>query len=405
MVEIKVVDSIMGSGKTSWAIQHINDSKFNDKRFIYITPFLDEVKRIKSAASRRLYDPIIHAENGETIFKLDHFHKLLAQNNNIVSTHSLFKRANSETKDLIHAGNYILILDEVMNVIEEIDMKKNDLEMLINEKLIWIDDNKFIHWNEEKTDYDSRYNDIRDMALNNSLIYFRDKVIVWNFPIDVFKSFKEVYILTYMFKAQLQRYYYDLHDVEYKTLHVEKNKLNKYKLVEGYGDDSEVRRNLIKKINIYDGNLNDIGDKENAFSKSWYLKKSSLYIKKIKNNIFNYFHHKIKSNSNEAMWTTFDSFKGRLRGAGYTKGYIACNSRATNNYRHKHNLAYMVNRYCHPMLSGFFKEHGIDINNDNFAISEMVQWIWRSSIRDDKDINIYIPSSRMRKLLIDWLNK
>ena len=34
----------------------------------------------------------------------------------------------------------------------------------------------------------------------------------------------------------------------------------------------------------------------------------------------------------------------------------------------------------------------------------MLQWIFRSQIRMDLPINIYIPSRRMRELLEDWLN-
>ena len=33
----------------------------------------------------------------------------------------------------------------------------------------------------------------------------------------------------------------------------------------------------------------------------------------------------------------------------------------------------------------------------------MIQWIWRSRIRNDQDINIYIPSVRMRNLLNSWI--
>jgi len=44
MSKITVVDSIMGSGKTSWSIQYINRNVFDN--FLYITPFLDEVNRI-----------------------------------------------------------------------------------------------------------------------------------------------------------------------------------------------------------------------------------------------------------------------------------------------------------------------------------------------------------------------
>ncbi|MCY8098196.1 hypothetical protein MOB81_19175, partial [Bacillus atrophaeus] len=32
------------------------------------------------------------------------------------------------------------------------------------------------------------------------------------------------------------------------------------------------------------------------------------------------------------------------------------------------------------------------------------QWIWRSSIRNNDSISIYIPSRRMRSMFIDWLN-
>ncbi|MEG2695893.1 MAG: hypothetical protein RR966_15745, partial [Acinetobacter sp.] len=40
---------------------------------------------------------------------------------------------------------------------------------------------------------------------------------------------------------------------------------------------------------------------------------------------------------------------------------------------------------------------------DIFALSEMVQWVWRSAIREGNPINIYVPSSRMRDLLERWL--
>jgi len=33
----------------------------------------------------------------------------------------------------------------------------------------------------------------------------------------------------------------------------------------------------------------------------------------------------------------------------------------------------------------------------------MIQWIWRSAIRDGKEIWVYIPSRRMRELLKKWL--
>lgn len=39
-----------------------------------------------------------------------------------------------------------------------------------------------------------------------------------------------------------------------------------------------------------------------------------------------------------------------------------------------------------------------------YALSALLQWIWRSAIRNGKKVTIYIPAPRMRQLLTDWLN-
>jgi len=376
---IKVVDSIMGSGKTSTAIEMMNNTE--DRNYIFITPYLSEVERVKkSVTNRKFYEPKIYSKDGETYTKFDSLHQLLSNNKNIVSTHALFKRANEETKELIHAGNYTLILDEVMDVVEQLEIKKNDLELLFKNELIYVEDG-FIRWNEDKKDYDTRYNDIRDMALNNTLIFFRNTVLIWTFPVEVFKSFKEVYILTYLFDAQIQKYYYDLYNLKYDK-YIATNENGKYIFKKDTENtDKNIKKDFKQKIHIYEGNLNDIGDPDYSLSKSWYEKKSSYSLKKVKNNLNNYFKNKVKTNSQEAMWTTFKEFQNKLKGQGYTKGFVPCTARATNDYRHKKNLAYMINRYVNPIIYGFFKEKGISINQEQYALAELVQWIWRSAIR------------------------
>ena len=51
----------------------------------------------------------------------------------------------------------------------------------------------------------------------------------------------------------------------------------------------------------------------------------------------------------------------------------------------------------------YFAERGYTIDNDKLATSEMVQWLWRSRLRDGKEIWLYLPSSRMRRLLYKWV--
>ena len=80
------------------------------------------------------------------------------------------------------------------------------------------------------------------------------------------------------------------------------------------------------------------------------------------------------------------------------------NIRATNEYREATSVAYLVNRFLDPNLVKFFSMRGIEIDNDQFALSEMIQFIWRSAIRDNQPITVYIPSERMRGLLVGWMN-
>ena len=48
--EVLIVDGIMGCGKTSAMINYINNAPDN-VRFLYITPYLSEVERIKKEVS------------------------------------------------------------------------------------------------------------------------------------------------------------------------------------------------------------------------------------------------------------------------------------------------------------------------------------------------------------------
>ena len=58
-----------------------------------------------------------------------------------------------------------------------------------------------------------------------------------------------------------------------------------------------------------------------------------------------------------------------------------------------------------PDTKKFINHYNIEFDEDLFALSTLLQWIWRSQIRDGKEINIYIPSERMRTLLQNWINE
>lgn len=414
-MDITVVDSPCGYGKSSWAIQYMNDNE--DISFIYITPFLDEVKRIKEECTRRIFKEPIQNGNG----KMENLLTLLSEGTNIATTHALFKNMDERCIQYLKNNEYVLIMDEVVDVVQEVDIKKDDIDMLIRDgKIKVLDDNRII-WIEEN--YDGSFNKYKLHLKNGDCYLFQNSIIMWTFPTKILKLFKHTYILTYLFEGSLQCNYYQMNDIkyEYKSVRkIEKEALGeprpRYELCEFY--IPKIGLELRNKIHIYEGKLNDIGkskDKRiNPLSKSWYEKKGKTNerCELIKNNMYNYFFNICKSKSQENMWVTFKDYKSKCGGKGF-KGrdikmadgsikntcFVPLNSRATNEFRHKKYLAYGINRFMSPILKNFFLSKGVEVDEEMYVLSEFIQWIWRSAIRDGNDIYIYIPSERMRRIL------
>lgn len=396
---INVVDSIMGSGKTSWAIQHMQEAT-TEERFIYITPFLSEVQRVKTSVTSRKFVEPTNTGKG----KLDNLKKLIINERDIVSTHALFQNADEEIIDLLKVSNYTLILDEVMNVIEEFKLNKDDFKLLMNSDMVFVEEETgVIRWNEDSEYQHTKYNEIKTLSKTENLIYFENTILFWSFPVSVFQAFKEVYILTYLFQAQEQKYYYDMYHQSYTYKAVQKVN-DKYVLVEHVSKEPYNKAFLKSLITIYEGKLNDIGTEPYSLSKSWYSKEKNIaLVEKMKKNLYSYFRNNVKTPTPLNMWTCFKDHQSELKGKGYTKGFVSHNARASNDFRDKQSLAYGINRFMHPYKSKFFKSRGVQVNEDMYALSELIQWIWRSRIREEQEINLYIPSARMRTILKDYL--
>jgi len=128
-MEINIIDSIMGAGKTSASINYINSSS-NDKKFMYVTPYLNEVERIiKNCPDRHFKQPEKYNEKASKLISLK---DLLNSGHNIATTHVLFHLFDDEIIDLCYSQGYILIMDEVTDVIEPYNIHKDDLQILLN---------------------------------------------------------------------------------------------------------------------------------------------------------------------------------------------------------------------------------------------------------------------------------
>lgn len=389
----------MGTGKTSYAIQMMKEAP-EIQKYIFITPFLTEVERIREALpDRHFKTPSVKNKKGS---KLEGLKQLLSNGDNIVSTHALFKRCDEEVMDLLKANGYVLILDECIDVVEKVDIVEEDINILLSSKTIVEDDNKWIRWVGTSRDYKGAFKDIMESCFNNNIYHYGDRFYLWTFPVAIFNTFNKVYILTYMFHGQLQKYYFDIFNTKYEYKSVTK--------VGGRYELTEYKRFLnmtaiAESLHIYEGKLNEIGNGEYTFSATDLkkLKNKRAALKLLQNNVSNYFKHITNSKSNEIMWTTFKDMQSSLKGKGYTKGFVPCNSRATNEFKDRTTMAYIANRFTNPCIKQFFKANGVEIDEEALALSELVQWIFRSAIREGQKVNLYIPSERMRRLLQNWL--
>ena len=397
----------MGSGKSQYAIQLMNEDSTND--YIYITPYLDEIKRIRENCRGRSFVEPKENEEQRIFTKSKSLKIWLKNNSNIATTHSLFKIIDDETRQLLSASNYVLVLDEVMDVVQQIPLSKSDQWLIFEEsKLLEVEESGRVILGEGADKYEEsggsgKFTELIYMAKLGRLFKFQNIVLLWEFPVEIFSYFKEVVILTYLFDGQVQKYFFDYYDVPY-TKHMVVKDGDRYKMVEYDKTIDKERIAFLKnKITIHsDDKLNSIGKESNALSYTWYKDSATTVKEKMGLNICNYFRHIQKVKSQDCLWTSFKEFN--LNVPSYKRAFIPHNLRATNEYSNTHTLAYCVNRYVSPFLINYFKGKDVVVNQDLYGLSEMLQWIWRSRIRNDEDINIYIPSSRMRGLLIKYLN-
>lgn len=416
---VNIVDCIMGGGKTEAAIRYINDHP--EKKFLVITPYLDETERFRrSCPVANFWTPSNHIQ--EFQFKKSvHFMRLVEENRNVATTHSLFAMLSDEVVASISARGYTVFIDEVVDILGKVNISEPDMDVIIDsERLVedesYCTDEYFSYKENEYKKYEgSLYQEIFDIARSRRLIYEkkgdkRGRAIMWTLQRELFTLSEEVYVLTYLFHSSQMQAFLKIHSIPYRYIGVTRG-------VDGVHRFSDQRitpayvKDIPGKIHICDNRkLNAIGDNKHALSASWIKKAAYLdggaKLEPLRRNLQNWMrNYHSETSAAYKLWTTFKAGRRRVASKGITKRFLPFNSRATNAYRHCTVLAYCANVFFDPVFSRYYKSQGVELDADAYALSTMIQWIWRSAIRDGKEIWIYVPSRRMRELLEGWLNK
>ena len=400
---IKVCDALCGFGKTTAAIQMMNND--NERRYIYVTQYLTEVERIKNACPGKDFKSPEH-KISYGLRKLEDLHALLEARENIATTHSLFSTFSDQTLELLTKNRYVLILDEIIDVNKFGRLLKCDAEILKKSGVFSCesDDGDILNFDE---DYDFRYGKFAEEAMlskSNNLIRSDDSHFFWSFNPEVFKAFEDTYVLTYMFSGQSLKYYFELYGIDYTYIGV-KREGDSYTYCPF--EEMDRRLELRDKIHILEHKkLNAIGDRKYWLSLQWYKRSrrdKTGGIEQMRNNVWNYFKNIVGCKQDECLWTTYKDFTGLVGKKGFKSSFITYNKRACNEYANRKYLAYCINLFARPWEEKFFNEHGISVDSDMYALGYLIQWVFRSAIRKGEEVWLYIPSRRMRTLFQTWL--
>ncbi|MBP3656831.1 MAG: DEAD/DEAH box helicase family protein [Clostridia bacterium] len=390
-----IIDSIMGGGKTTWAINHMNRSQ--QRRFIFATPFLNEDIRIKNSC------PTLHfVEPNGTFSKMSDLKKIISQGKNVATTHALLSQWIPTAADIdnLRKWNYTLILDEALEVIRPVqNLNADDLRVLragllevdaATNKVTWIAEN-----------CPQRYLDIKKLADAGRLFICRDSQLLDLMPIDVLKSTPNIIVMTFLFEASHLCYYMRMHGMRWRKAFITNGRIQM-----GEADLTPKKQEIKRLLSIYSGKYNHCGEKRNALSASfWTSARHAVERRQVIRNIRSFFLTYCRSSVDHCMWSTFKDKPGSETNVvkGFKTAFVPFNAKATNEFGDRTCLAYAVNVYENPMIFAWFCDHGLTLDCEVFALSAMLQWIWRSAIRNGRAVKLYLPSLRMREILCAWL--
>ena len=411
---IKVCDAIMGSGKTSATISLFNSHP--EKKYIYITPYLDEASRIRDACPKlRFVEPSRNLPDFG-FKKYNHTLELIKEGKNITSTHKMFTMYTEEMTYWIKQWGYTLVIDEAVDIFENSKISLDDISLL-----------KDVGWlveNDEGFKIDShdykrgKFEKIVALSKSNRLVRLYNvdgsassKVYYWMLFKELFEAFDDVYVLTYLFEHQIMKYYFDLNNVTYENIGISHPSDSEYYFSDTPDYIPEYVANLVNKIHIVENDkLNSIGDEKNALSSSWVDRSikdpDHENLRALKNNINNFFrNYNGDISADKRLWSVYNKATPYIRAKGFYRSDLAFNTKATNEHSDKTALAYCVNVYMLPCIKNHLISCGIRPDEERYALSIMVQWIWRSAIRKGEEIHLYVPSKRMREVLKEWIDE
>ncbi|MDA3821857.1 MAG: hypothetical protein PF450_04490 [Bacteroidales bacterium] len=406
--KITILEGIPGVGKSTRMIQYIKENP--EERYLIVLPLLDEVDRYQEELPGLNFK---EPSNGNGT-KTEHFKNLLRDKSNILCTHALFSHWDTEIEGLIMGAGYYIIIDEEAGVIDSVAIKAQTIENLKKLKYIIVDpDTGLVRWDHEASGYEydgeKEHQAVISKAKSGSLYCFDDKFFVYELPHRLFQIGKKYTLMTYLFKGNFMEAYFNSHGIKYHIEQIDHERATTIKAQ---------ARDLIEFVPMT-GKMTGIRDKYNRskpFSRRFITSRMTPKERKsFRDGVRNIVYRREKHNPDKVMITCFKDYmvtdtqkrpKIDMMPRSMDKCYVPMNARGSNQWAGRDFVIHMVDHYPEPYLDKYLdKRSDGSFNRDIYALSILVQYVYRSAIRDGKHIKLMICSDRMEQLFRDWLDK
>lgn len=420
-VVVEVVDSIMGSGKSSAIFNMINKNP-ND-RYMYVSPMLSEVGK-----NGRIHEAVIGCEfispdtSDQHTTKIAHLKDLLLDGANIACTHNLYLSMTNEHFQIMETKGYTVILDEEIEVIKTYGAySSSDIHYLIAHGDIVVNDKDgAIEWigsGDHVEEYEHKYYRLKNLCDKKSIylnrgVSAKSNILISHIPLRLLQCAKRVIVMTYMFDGSILDCFLKLKGI--KTVPC-----------------LDIKPEFCAKPSDFKDLITLVAPNKKTnkltMSKYWWEKLSPSNEEDVKavNSISNLIMNTAKQfgiSNSEVIWTcpkenaygvSDKPKKLKLKPLGYIKYtedevvkscWLSVHTRATNDYSDKKMVAHCYNRYPILPIATYLKTCGFPVDQERYAISSMLQFVWRSRIRKGEPIVLLIANTRMYKLMLQWLD-
>ena len=412
-IPIKVIDKPCGCGKTTEMIKSFNK---RDK-YLVIVPLLSEVERIVEESKEVGFVQPDEFDNTQGT-KYASLEAHIVNGRNVVSTHQLYE----DLVPLAKVGllqDYHIIIDEVPKVIDgslqkskmSIDtfyidtgfMVVDEVSGLVRPTQRWISDQKVVS--------DTLSSKILKSAMTDCL-YLQDRTAFLRvLPQSLLEAGLSVTIMTYKAEGSMLLAYL--------------RKLGLSFIIERDKDLDEAFRLQAASLITVEDMGPTFSSKEPKIDLSFNRQKKGMrdkaYCSKVTTALKNLRGRKLQGvDANNILITCVkDAWKIEVsRKAAndneYKPGPLAKNSRlweanwipnttrGTNLYAHCSHLIYLYDQHPNPNVTKWLGTCSKEFA-DAYALTELIQWVWRSRVRRGEPITVFIPSLRMRTLFERWL--